>query len=254
MIKILAIGNSFSQDATYYLHQIAKAAGMEIEVVNLYIGGCSLERHFRNIEKGTEDYLYEQNGIPTERYVSIKDALEEKDWDYVITQQASHDSGWLDTYEPFLEKIIAYIKNIVPKATVMLHKTWAYEIDSEHESFPRYNRDQIEMYERLSRAYEAMAEKEKVGLIPCADVIQKLRSTMPFVYRDGGMSLCRDGYHMHYIYGRYALAAAWFDVLTGGYIKDNPYVPSTSFMPEESPDMQALEVIKQVVDSVCHPV
>ena len=29
MIRILAIGNSFSEDATYYLHQILEAAGVE---------------------------------------------------------------------------------------------------------------------------------------------------------------------------------------------------------------------------------
>lgn len=44
-IKILAIGNSFSQDATQFIHDIAKADGVDTKVVNLYIGGCSLQRH-----------------------------------------------------------------------------------------------------------------------------------------------------------------------------------------------------------------
>lgn len=44
MLRILAVGNSFSEDATYYLHQILEIAGVENQVVNLYIGGCSLER------------------------------------------------------------------------------------------------------------------------------------------------------------------------------------------------------------------
>ena len=51
MLRILAVGNSFSEDATYYLHQILEIAGVENQVVNLYIGGCSLEKHWRNIEK-----------------------------------------------------------------------------------------------------------------------------------------------------------------------------------------------------------
>ena len=51
MKKVLAIGNSFSRDATCYLHQIAKGAGVDAKIVNLYIGGCSLERHWQNIEK-----------------------------------------------------------------------------------------------------------------------------------------------------------------------------------------------------------
>ena len=59
MIKILAIGNSFSQDATHYLHQIGEADNIELKVVNLYIGGCSLERHWNNIQSEAAEYLYE---------------------------------------------------------------------------------------------------------------------------------------------------------------------------------------------------
>ena len=54
MYKILAIGNSFSEDATYYLHQILEHSGIENQVVNLYIGGCSLERHIGKISKMTD--------------------------------------------------------------------------------------------------------------------------------------------------------------------------------------------------------
>ena len=38
-MKILAIGNSFSNDATAYLYGMADAAGLEAKIVNLYIGG-----------------------------------------------------------------------------------------------------------------------------------------------------------------------------------------------------------------------
>ena len=55
MLRILAVGNSFSEDATYYLHQILEIAGVENQVVNLYIGGCSLEKHWRNIEKNARE-------------------------------------------------------------------------------------------------------------------------------------------------------------------------------------------------------
>jgi hypothetical protein len=42
-MKILAIGNSFSDDATGWLHQIAKAGGVDLKAVSLCIGGCPLE-------------------------------------------------------------------------------------------------------------------------------------------------------------------------------------------------------------------
>ena len=48
-MNVLSIGNSFSQDAHRYLHAIAKADGVELHTFNLYIGGCSLSRHYRNM-------------------------------------------------------------------------------------------------------------------------------------------------------------------------------------------------------------
>ena len=40
--KILVIGNSFGEDATHFLHDLALTRGINTKVVNLYIGGCSL--------------------------------------------------------------------------------------------------------------------------------------------------------------------------------------------------------------------
>ncbi len=37
--RTLTIGNSFSQDALAYVHQIARAAGIDWEANNLYIPG-----------------------------------------------------------------------------------------------------------------------------------------------------------------------------------------------------------------------
>lgn len=250
MMKILAIGNSFSQDATHYLHQIAASDGVEMKVVNLYIGGCSLERHWSNIRADAAEYLYELDGESKERYVSISQALAEEEWDYIVTQQASHDSGWPDTYEPFLSKMVEYLKERCPAAGILLHKTWAYERDSTHGNFPRYNNDQQEMFRRLSRAYETAAARVGVSLIPCGDVIQRLRKEEPFRYEAGGLSLCRDGFHMSYLYGRYALAMTWYGTLTGRGVRGISYVPQTGLAPEEKAQPDLLELIRGVVEDV----
>ena len=49
MKKILSISNSFGVDATRYLYGVARAAKEDIKIVTLYIGGCSLYRHYRNM-------------------------------------------------------------------------------------------------------------------------------------------------------------------------------------------------------------
>ena len=44
-MKVLSIGNSFSDDAQRYLRKIAAKEGVEIETLNLCIGGCPLSLH-----------------------------------------------------------------------------------------------------------------------------------------------------------------------------------------------------------------
>ena len=57
-------------------------------------------------------------------------------------------------------------------------------------------------------------------IIPTGAVIQKLRESLPeFDYRNGGKSLCRDGFHLSLDYGRFTAAAVWFNILTKGEIK-----------------------------------
>lgn len=88
-------------------------------------------------------------------------------------------------------------------------------------------------------------------MIPSGDVIQALRKVPPFVYGEGGMSLCRDGFHMHYLYGRYALAATWYERLIGKDIQENTFMPHSDLWDGEA-DPEALAVIRKIVHRVCH--
>ncbi len=250
-MNILAIGNSFSRDATACLHQLLSACGVENTVVNLYIGGCSLERHWQNIEGDRREYEYQLNGRIMERRVSIRQALEERDWDIIVTQQASHDSGWAESYEPFLTLMCSYLREKAPGAELWLQQTWAYETDSPHGNFMRYNRDQALMYRKLTECYTAAAQRHGMKLIPCGRVIQALREKAPFRYQDGGMSLCRDGFHMHLIYGRYALACTWAKTLCGVSLTPD-YIPKSECDPSLVADEALLALIRDTVDDVCH--
>jgi len=239
-MKILSIGNSFSQDAQAYLYQLAAAGGVEARVVNLVIGGCSLALHWQNAKDDLPNYVYEENGNFDGRMVSIKEALLEEDWDIVTFQQASHDSGLIETYEPYLSSLSAYVKELAPNAKQMIHQTWAYEIDSQHGAYPIYQSDQTVMYRQLCDCYQKAAERIGVDMIPSGSVIQHLRGIAPFDYKNGGRSLCRDGFHMDIPYGRYALAAIWYETLMGGDVSKNPYLP-----PEADPALIA--VIKEEI-------
>ena len=74
-MNVLAIGNSFSEDATRYLHAVARADGTKLKVANLYIGGCTLEGHYRNMLSEQRAYELQYNGQGTGFAVSLKEAL-----------------------------------------------------------------------------------------------------------------------------------------------------------------------------------
>ena len=130
-MRILTIGNSFSDDATRYLSQVAKSQGVHFEVVNVCIGGCPLERHYRNMLSGAKDYLLCYNGSYTGFNVTLEEALLSRPWDIVTIQQVSHDSPRKETFYPYITELVDYIRTCQPKAKLLLQETWAYEDGSE---------------------------------------------------------------------------------------------------------------------------
>lgn len=245
-MKILAVGNSFSQDASTFLHQAAAAQGLEIDITNLYIGGCPLEKHFANLRSGEAAYELQHNGEDTGEMVSLPDMLARGRWDAIVTHQASHDSGWLDTYEPFLTELLAAFRSTNPGARIALHETWAYDPDSTHPAFPRYNCDQQEMFKRLHYNYALKARAHGTELIPSGGVIQRVRAREAF----RGRSLTRDGFHMSLSHGRYLLACVWIRHFFGVPAVQNPFVPQS----EEAADPVLLQVIRETVDQVMEEV
>ena len=135
IVRVLAIGNSFSQDAVeQYLWNLFNAAGKKVIIGDLYIGGCSLETHYNNSQSDAADYYYRKivDGEKTETRSSLAAGLEDEKWDYVSFQQVSGLSGQAETYEPYLGNLITYVKGKVgEKATLLLHQTWAYATTSE---------------------------------------------------------------------------------------------------------------------------
>ncbi len=244
-MKILSIGNSFSQDAHKWLHDIAAAQGLDIYTANLYIGGCSLETHYNNIKGNKADYEYEINGGECSRMISINEALTLDDWDIVTLQQASHFSGRPQTYFPYLESVCNYVKGVLPDARIYIHETWSYEIDSWHEAFADYNKDQGEMYRRLHDCYIMAGKVIGAPVIPVGTVIESIRHEIPeFDFAGGKRSIHRDGFHLSLNYGRYAAAATWISFITGADLRGNSFVPQVEGL-ETDPAL-----IKKIQDKV----
>ena len=218
-MNILAIGNSFSQDATRYLYQIARADKVDMKVVNLYIGGCPLSYHYSNTLSEEKKYDYEFNGVNTGLKVSIKDALLNESWsgwDFVTLQQVSHLSVDYKTFQPYLNELSEYVKKYSPKAKQLINQTWAYEEGSERLCKELKYKNQIDMFDDLKSAYE-MAAKDvnAAGIIPSGEVLQNLIKE--------GLPVHRDTFHASLGLGRYAIALAWYEMLTGNSTENNTF-------------------------------
>ena len=215
IIRILAIGNSFSQDAVeQYLWNLFNAAGKKVIIGDLYIGGCSLETHYNNSQSDAADYYYRKivDGEKTETRSSLAAGLTDEKWDYVSFQQVSGLSGQADTYEPYLGNLITFVRGKVgDKATLLLHQTWAYASTSDHADFPKYDKNQMTMYNAIMSAGQTAmaAHKELAAVVPCGTAIQNGRTTWL------GDTFNRDGYHLEVTYGRFTAACTWYETISG---------------------------------------
>lgn len=208
-IHVLSIGNSFSQDAHQYLHDLAKSQGVAMETVNLYIGGCSLEQHFRNMAADRRAYDLEINGHRAEGFfVSIREALTARAWDVITLQQASRFSFVAETYFPYLEELAEYVRDMCPCARVMMHQTWGYETGSQmirELGFENYE----DMFARVRACYQAAAVRIGAdGIIPSGAAFQ-------YALDRGIPSVHRDTFHAKFGVGCFILALVWYGCLTG---------------------------------------
>lgn len=237
-MNVLAIGNSFSMDAMRYLSQIARAQGEQLTAINLYIGGCPLEKHFRHMHSGAP-YSLQCNGSETGFLVEMDEALLSREWDVITLQQASGFSGKKDSYVPYVDALVKHIRTLCPKAKLYLHETWAYEEGSSilQRFYPDLTSE--DMYQNVVRCYHEI-EKEAGfdGLIPSGELMHAL-------LENGVTRVHRDGYHLTLGLGRYAAGLLWFRMLTGKSVAENTYADF-----DEPVSAEEMALAKRLVDAV----
>ena len=215
-MKILSIGNSFSQDAQRYLHAVAKNDGIHIKCVNLYIGACSLRTHYLNMLDNNAYYDFEFNGEKTGIKVSIAEALASDGWDYITLQQVSSQSFNIETFSPYIEELAKLALKYCPKAKLLIHETWSYETGSEKIKSLGFQTDS-EMFAAIKSSYEKATKLINAdGIIPSGEVLLKAREL-------GITNIHRDTYHASLGIGRYILALTWYKALTGNDISANAF-------------------------------
>ena len=224
-LRILAIGNSFSDDGMEYLPALLDNLNVKnVEVARLYVGGCSLKQHLTLFNEQEDAYILNRSEAGENRWVefqakvSLRFALSLGKWDIITLQQQSGQSGLYDSYEPYLGELIQIIKELQPSARIAWHMTWSYSSNSEHGEFRNYERNSQKMMEAIYNATQQAikAHPEIEIIIPAGTAIQSLRMSAINNYPH---DLTRDGYHMGFGAGRYALACVWYEELIAPFTK-----------------------------------
>jgi|GEM_PF-506912 len=230
-LKVLMIGNSFSDDTSEHVPNVLKSLGFnDIEVGNMFIGGCSLQLHYTNLVNANEAYDFRYNNGSGWNYnvggkkQSIQYAVAYKDWDFIILQQNSGNSGLPNTYGT-LGSLMDAIKPLAKNSEVkfLFNMTWAYQKDYTAAQFGNYGYDQKAMYDAIISTVQSrvVVTKGMTGVIPNGSAIQNARTS--FV----GDTLTRDGYHLSYDMGRYVAALTLVGKLTGRDLSEVTFAPSS---------------------------
>lgn len=215
-LKVLAIGNSFSNNTTEYLYDIAAAEGMtEIVIGRLYFGGCSLQRHARNARMDVAEYTYYKNTSgywdKTEN-ATLLYGLQDEEWDIITMQQSSGNSGLPSTYGENLDELITYVNanKTNPEAKLVWHMTWAYQQDSDHQDFANYGNDQQNMYSGIVMTVqqEILTNSAFTSVIPAGTAIQNARTSY---FSD---NLTADGFHLNDL-GKVIAGYMWYAAFAG---------------------------------------
>ncbi len=200
-LKVLAIGNSFTDDPTAYLKPIATADGITLNITKATHGGASILGHWQNHVAGNNWYNSTTVNGETVYQNKLVDYLDPNGlmnkvgyYDIITFQQVSNDSGLIESYgfdeyehltdvdyDNCAENLAKLIRQYQPTAEIILQQTWAYEDNSDHYKFGNYDHDADKMQDMINETIK----------VACARLAE--------VKTDDGAPISLDGKSLRYI-------------------------------------------------------
>ena len=255
-LRILAVGNSFTNDTMEYVAQIAHSAGYNVTVGVLWESGASMEEHVNYIGRNSPVYKYEKfssssnyNGVERSG-VAPNTAFSDEKWDLVFLQQISYLNGDPDSLldadgNSYITQMITLIRNQVNNSRLSFSwlMGWAYARDFEGTSFIQmYQGSQDVMYRKIASTTKNTVwnSGQLDSIIPVGTTIQNVRSSYV------GDNLNRDGKHLTYSLGRYAAGLTVASSI-GINISKVTYFPSGSSVVSRLHKPMLVQAVKNAV-------
>ena len=249
--SILFIGNSNCSYFNDELVSVAKAAGIDLVVANLYVSGCSVQQHVERLEydQAYTKYTVRENGNVTvyNDEVSLREALEERQWDAVSLQQhydplnAANITIAQHQTNKYAKKIYDFVKEKQPDALLFWHNNWAFQLGYPEEEVVEEKR--IDTVEKQQAIHEVMQLNAKqvchengAARVPTGDAWQLARAderighTLSNKDTMGNTDYIHDG---EVGGGQYLNACVWFEVLTQKSCIGNTFRPTYALSEEK---------------------
>lgn len=225
-LKILDVGNSYTNDATAFLPYLVKKLGVNIDDVCLYkaiLGGASF-KHWYNVyhDLNSSSYVVSKvvGGIDANVEEGTGDAfdgsyfrrlLSDETWDVIIIHPLSryatnYEEWWLHDNAGYLRELLEILLEHQPNCNIgflLVHSPSSdYITNVEHSSLVRW--------EHIANAAQRFVEEYRIPvLIPYGTAIQNLRATE----FNNGAELTRDGTHLGNGLARYTAACCYYESL-----------------------------------------
>lgn len=254
-ISILAIGHSYAVNATVYLYPLLKEIGFTDIVLGVeFKGNCSLSEHVKFYNEGTKYVTSYRNSndvwIKYNNTLTLDQALNEREWDYITMQQEITGQGKPYSYQPYLNQLIDIVREYRPESKLIWHRLWAFA--TFYGGLSSYGNNQLYMYECISNATQSTVLPTGAfgDVIPAGTAIQNLLTS--YIEEE---DILTDGYHSGDPFGRYAVALMWTRQFSGQTIQNLTWTPKYPFafpweaLPEYLYTEQDILAVKEAVES-----
>ena len=209
-LKVLAIGNSFTDDPTAYLDDLVISSGIDRSKLCLYvgvIGGSSLQTWAEKYNSNETVDIARKVGLASVSTVSgtLKQIFSQ-DWDIVVLNQLSSLAINYGSLNPYLKSIRSFIRQDCTnqKVCIAWQSVWSYYKD--YTDSPKG----IIGWSNLCSVTKEQINKDGIDIIiPTGTAIQNARGSSLNTAHD----ITRDGHHLAFGVGRYVAACTWFQVL-----------------------------------------
>lgn len=212
-LKILAIGNSYTEDGTSYIQEILDSTDIERTSYSVYTltrGSSSLEYWvsvLNSSKKVNAVRVAGKNSDILTKEATLVDILSQP-WDVIVLQQFSAYAVYYKTYNPSLRILLNAINEHCPNSNVAI--AW--------QMIPAYGKDCPQngfmvgdmRWQMIVQATQSMIERDGLHIIiPTGTAIQLARRSS----LENKYDLTRDNIHLCYGVGRYIAACTWVESL-----------------------------------------